>query len=228
MNTNISYKTYHTSYRDFVLQKIKEKGLQAPIYASEISHALATAYNLDGSKAKAATAVAFKRIIESDVDNSLRKYKKGVYYRTENTPFGEYGIDKKELIQHRYIDGDNGYETGYKTLHRLGLTTQMPNETEIATNKVKEKRFDKELNVVVRPPRTVISKENLLYLKILDVMILMDKAPIDAEDPYEVIANYIIRNKLNFILLLGLASRFYGQSVLKEIGKTAEKMLPAT
>ncbi len=104
----------------------------------------------------------------------------------------------------------------------------MPNQTEIATNKVKEKRFDKELNVVVRPPRTVISKENLLYLKILDVMILMDKAPIDAEDPYEVIANYIIRNKLNFILLLGLASRFYGQSVLKEIGKTAEKMLPAT
>lgn len=225
MSINISYKTYHNSYRDFVLQKIKEKDLQEPIYASEISHALALAYDIEESKAKAATAVAFKRIIDNDTDYALRKYKKGIYYRTETTPFGEYGIDKKKLIQQRYLDGDIGYETGYKTLHRLGLTTQIQNETEIATNKAKEKRFDKELGIVVRPPRAVITKDNLLYLKILDVMILMNKAPIDAEDPYKVIANYIMNNGLNFILLLGIASKFYDQDVLDKIAKTAERMI---
>ena len=194
----------------------------------KISHDLATAYGMDEKKAKAATAVAFKRILDNDNDSSLRKYKKGIYYRTEKTSFGEYGIDKKRLIQQRYLDGNTGYETGYKILHRLGLTTQMPSGTEIATNRAKEKRYDKELGVVVRPPKTIVSKDNLLYLKILDVMALMNKAPIDVNDPYEVISNYIEENKLDFTRLLGFASKYYGQEVLEKIAKTAERMMDAT
>lgn len=228
MYRKFSYNIYQGSYRSFVLQKVYEKNLQEPIIVSEISHDLAIAYGMDEKKAKAATAVAFKRILDNDNDSSLRKYKKGIYYRTEKTPFGEYDIDKKKLIQQRYLDGNIGYETGYKILHRLGLTTQMPSGTEIATNRAKEKRYDKELGVVVRPPKTVVSKDNLLYLKILDVMALMDKAPIDANDPYEVISNYIEENKLDFTRLLGFASKYYGQEVLEKIAKTAERMMDAT
>lgn len=195
---------------------------------SELSHDLATAYGMDEKKAKAATAVAFKRILDDNNDSFLRKYKKGIYYRTEKTPFGEYGIDKKKLIQQRYLDGSNGYETGYKILHRLGLTTQMPGGTEIATNRAKEKRYDKELGVVVRPPKTVVSMDNLLYLKILDVLALMDKAPVDADDPYGVISDYIEENKLDFIRLVGFASKYYGRDVLEKTAKTAERMMYAT
>ena len=225
MNNKFPYNTYQGSYKSFVLHKVHEKDIQEPIFASEISRALASAYGLDEDKAKAATAVAFKRILDDKDDSSLRKYKKGVYYRTEKTPFGEYGIDKKILIQKRYLDDYMGYETGYKTLHRLGLTTQMPTGTEIATNKAKEKRLDKELGVIVRPPRTVVTKDNLLYLKILDALALMDKAPIDAYDPYQVVVDYVEKNKLDFVKLLGIASRCYGQDVIEKIAKTAERMI---
>lgn len=47
---------------------------------SELSHDLATAYGMDEKKAKAATAVAFKRILDDNNDSFLRKYKKGILY----------------------------------------------------------------------------------------------------------------------------------------------------
>lgn len=225
MDNRFPQNTYQESYRGFVLGKVREKDIQEPIFASEVSRDLAAAYGLDESKAKAATAVAFKRIFDDGDDTSLRRYGRGIYYRTEATPFGEYGIDRKALIRHRYLDDGIGYETGYKTLHRMGLTTQMPSGTEIATNRAKERRLDRELGVVVRPPKTKVSKDNLLYLKLLDAMSLMDKAPIDAEDPYGVLAGYMKENGLDFVRLLGLASRHYGQDVLDKIAKTAGRMM---
>lgn len=136
--------------------------------------------------------MAVKRILDGRVMPDLRCYQKGVYYRTSVTPFGETGINKERLIADKYLLPDIGYETGLTILHRLGLTSQMPRERVLATNTAKDcMRTDRKLGVVIRPPKTFVTAENKDYLQLLDALDLLEKAPVDEEHPYEVIAGYI-------------------------------------
>ena len=51
--------------------------------------------------------------------------------------------------------------------------------------------LDKKLGVTIRPPKEEITAKNKSYLQMLDALELLDKAPIDAEHPYSVIASHI-------------------------------------
>lgn len=74
-------------------------------------------------------------------------------------------------------------------LYRMGLTTQLPNERLIATNAAQDcVRRDEKLNVSICPPKTKITAENKAYLQMLDAMEQMERAPIDTEKPYRVLA----------------------------------------
>ncbi len=69
---------------------------------------------------------------------TLVRYAKGVYFKTVITPFGSTGINYSELIKRVYLqDGENviGYETGPSYMNKIGLTTQMPQYTYLATGK---------------------------------------------------------------------------------------------
>ena len=169
-------------------------------------------------------AVAFKRIMDSGAIPLLRFYQKGVYYLTEATPFGEVGIDKERLIADKYLLPDNGYETGAAMLHRLGLTSQLPKERCLATNKAIDcARMDAKLGVLIRPPKTKIDSHNKTYLQLLDVLDLMDKAPVDAPRPYALLANYIQRARLRYDLLLSLADRYYSKRTIIQLAHTASE-----
>ena len=134
------------TYTDYVQSYLQHQDYGIPIYTDEIAEAVAADYGIEKKNASAATAVAVKRIIDGDKLPDLRCYQKGIYYRTTNTPFGEIGINREKLIARKYLDFDNGYETGLRLLHHLGLTTQMPNEHLLATNAAKDCiRYDKKL-----------------------------------------------------------------------------------
>ena len=61
-----------------------------------------------------------------------------------------------------------------------------------ATNMAKDcTRMDKKLGVTIRPQKAEITTENKSYLQMFDALELLDKAPIDAEHPYSVIASHI-------------------------------------
>ena len=210
------------TYAEFVCSQLEGFQVGQPVYTGEIAEKLAIEYGLAPKEAAAATAVAFKRIMENEQHPNLRFYQKGIYYRTSRTPFGEVGINRERLIADKYLLPDNGYETGFAVLHRMGLTSQLPRERCFASNKVTDcARLDAKLGIMVRPPKTRISGENKAYLQFLDVLDLMDKAPVDAERPYALLASYIKRTDLKYEQLLALADKFYSKKTILQLAHTA-------
>ena len=51
--------------------------------------------------------------------------------------------------------------------------------------------MDKKLGVTIHPQKAEITAENKSYLQMFDALELLDKSPIDAENPYSVIASHI-------------------------------------
>lgn len=210
------------SYTEFVCELMTKQETGKPIYANEISSYVAKVYNIPLKKASGAVSVACKRIMDGKLIPELRFYQKGIYYRVTVTPFGETGIDKEQLIEDKYLKNDNGYETGLVVLHRLGLTTQIPNERILATNKAGDcARMDKKLGVVVRPPKVEINADNKQYLKMLDVLDILDNAPVDAEYPYNIIGEYIERLGLEYVRLLALANNYYNKNTILQLAHVA-------
>ena len=210
------------TYIEFVTDCLKNEKPGNPIYTADIAKCLAKEYGMEINKANAAVAVTMKRLIDSKQLDNLRFYQKGIYYLTFNTPFGEMGINKEALIQHKYLQPDIGYEAGYAIFNRLGLTSQIPNERILVTNKAKECiRADKKLDVYIRPPKVTVTKQNKLYLQILDVMELMDKAPVDADNPYEILAQYLCAHNIQYQKLLALADRYYGKNTICRLAHIA-------
>ncbi len=212
------------TYTEFVEQYIGLQPLAAPIFTAEISKEMEGHFRLLPAKAAAAASVAVKRILDRKTIPALRFYQKGIYYKTAATPFGEMGIDKEKLIAHKYLNPDQGYDTGAGLLYRMGLTTQIPNERLIATNAAREcVRRDEKLNVSICPPRTRITADNKAYLQTLDALEQMDHAPIDTEEPYQTLADHIRRLHLQYGTLLSLADRFYPQRTIMQLAHTAAK-----
>lgn len=211
-------------YTDFICEKICVVPEGIPIYTRQLAEKIAVAYQLSKREASVATAVAVKRVMDKGVIPELRCYKKGVYYRTAATPFGEIGINKEQLIADKYLLPDIGYETGLTILYKIGLTSQMPRERILATNVAKGcMRTDRKLDVIIRPPKTIITAKNKDYLQVLDMLELVEKAPIDEKHPFEVLADYIQKKELQYIILLALADRYYNYRTLLCLEHTANK-----
>ena len=212
------------TYTKYVLDYLKQQSQGTPIYTDEIAAALAVDYEIDKKKAAAATAVAIKRIMDKGGLPDLCCYQKGVYYRTVVTPFGEVGISREKLIANKYLLPDNGYETGLLLLHHMGLTTQMPTEHLLATNAAKNcVRYDNKLGVSICPPKVPVNAENKVYLQTLDAIDLLDKAPIDAQNPYTILADHIRKNGLQYETLLYYADRFYNRKTIIRLAHTASQ-----
>jgi hypothetical protein len=212
----------HVSYVDFICDNLKKFPVGMPIYTSRIAEQLGATYRLDSKKASAATAVAFKRVMDGNILSELRCYQKGIYYRTSVTPFGEVEINKEQLIADKYLLPDIGYNTGFTFMHDLGLTSQMPRQRTLVTNAASDcVRLDKKLDVIICPPKTAVTSENKFYLQVLDALELIDKAPVDDVRPYETVARHIKRNQLDYGTLLAFANDFYNKATVLHLASTA-------
>lgn len=193
-----------------------------PIYSKTLSKAIADKFGLEQKRADTATAVSLKRILERNLIPDLKTHKKGIYYLSKTTIFGNTPIDKGLLVFDKYLSKDNGYESGLGELHTLGLVTQMPKQRLIVSNSAYDcSRTDKNNGIVVKPAKTVITRENKAYLQILDIIEIIDKAPVDVDNPYKRILDYIQTANLNFGRLLSLAHNFYSKDVVLKLAKVA-------
>lgn len=212
------------TYAEYIRNYLMDQSTGTPIYIDKIANNMAANYGIDKKKAAAATSVAVKRLMDKGNLPDLRRYQKGIYYRTAITPFGETGINREKLIADKYLNNDNGYETGLLLLHHMGLTTQMPTEHLLATNAAKDcVRYDSKLDVSICPPKTPVNAENKVYLQTLDALDLLDKAPVDTPDPYMILAEYIRKNALQYEMLLYYADRFYNQKTIIRLAHTASR-----
>ena len=209
-------------YVDFVYGVMVGQEIGKPIYISRISEYMVETYRIPQKKAAGAASVACKRIMDGGLIPELRFYQRGIYYRAAVTPFGETGIDKEQLIADKYLINDTGYETGLSVLHRMGLTSQMPRERVLASNRAGDcARLDAKLGVVVRPPKVEINAGNKQYLKLLDVLDVLADAPVDVDNPYMVIGEYIERLELEYHKLLALANNYYNRNTIIQLAHVA-------
>ena len=212
------------TYKEFVKGYISDIPISKPIFVSDISRLLKEEYSIPLEKASAAVSVAIKRIRDKGLIPELRFFQKGIYYRTMNTLFGEIGIDKEEIIKRKYLENGKGYDTGLWFLHKIGLTTQIPNNRVLNSNESYEKPFkDIKLGVIVNPPKTEITPENKDYLQLLDTIELMDRAPIDVDNPYDILAEYVNEKGLKYEILLSLADKYYHQKTVLRLARIASE-----
>lgn len=210
------------SYTEYIEDMVKKVNTGDPIYSDDIAEAIKIEYGITKKEAAANTAVSLKRLMDRRTIPELRNYQKGIYFRTAVTPFGETGINKDKLISDRYLSNDNGYYGGYRLLHQMGLTNQMPNNLMVVTNKAgKNSRKDSKLEIIIMPPHTHITADNKEYLKILDILDLLQKAPVDVKEPYKILAAYIKKMELDYKKLLAYASQYYHHNTLSHLAKVA-------
>lgn len=204
------------SYTQFVQKRIETFDIGTPIFVSQLGEEIAKAYNIEHKKARASAAVAVKRLMDTAAMPNLRCFGKGVYFLAKQTTFGETGINKEQLIELKYLSGGNGYEAGASMMHKLGLTSLMPAERIIVSNRVQNRaKTDKALGIVVRPSKVTIDKENRAYLQFLDMLSIYDEIPVDAENPYRILSGIIRTRELDYGRLLQIADRHYnGNTVL--------------
>ncbi len=109
----------------------------------------------------------------------IAEYSENIYYIPIQTPFGRSTLSPNKIYEKKYVRnklGVIGYYSGIKLLNLMGLTTQVPNILEIATNKATEdKQRVKEgyTSIELKKPVVEVTKENVDTLQLLEAVAVM-------------------------------------------------------
>ena len=151
--------------------------------------------------------VIIYRLIEKNI---LKTKYRGIYFKPTKTIFGESTISNKDLIERKFLldknNNTNGYIIGAKLFNMVGLTTQVPNVTDIVTNECKYHKISYDnLRVNIYPPKIKIENENYLYLQLLDIIENKNNINVEVNNFYEIIFKIIDDNNLSFEKLIKFA-----------------------
>ena len=116
----------------------------------------------------------FKVLCDS---GQIERYEHGIYYLKGTSRLkGGSSLSADEVARYKYISRNNqvnGYYSGYVFANQLGLTTQVPYKIEIVSNQASAKCREvsvKNQKIVLRRPRTEITKDNSNILQLLDLL----------------------------------------------------------
>ena len=147
---------------------------------------------------------------------------KGVYYKPIISMFGEVPLNTDKLRKLKYIedkDGNiKGYIVGAKLFNKLGLTTLVPNVTDIVTNECKyHKQYDERLRTYITKPKIEITNENYRYLQFIDILDNKDNIYIEAQNADEILYRIIEECKLDFEKIIKYARETNNRKVLDKL-----------
>ncbi len=151
-----------------------------------------------------------KRLCDKDM---IRRIGRGVYTIVWNTKWGKVVPTEVEIINHFYIANNEGYMSGPAYYNAIGISTLVPNRKEITTNKYNF-LLDKMTNTDIVRPRREITKENKMYLQLLDGIYYFPKNHYDVENPLEIFARQLQQLQLDEITLILMAKKLYPKFVL--------------
>ena len=154
------------------------------------------------------------------------RYQKGIYYKTVVTPFGNAGINYTELVKRVYLcDGNKvfGYETGASFMNKIGLTTQIPTCTYIATEHNRIYVKDNGEHICLLKPIVGVTRENYRYLQFLDLIDNRMKIAVEVEDDTykNILRNFIELYGLNFELLLHFGQYYKNDNIYHRLAELA-------
>lgn len=157
----------------------------------------------------------------------LKRAEKGLYYIPQKSIFGELPLSVKDFIQKYLYVGEKriGYITGGNLFNRYGLTTQLSNTIEIATNIRKNPREYDGIKIKFIQNKAPITEENIKYLEILDILKNLKNIPdSDIQENYILIKKVILKLAYEeIIFLLDLAEKYYTAVVLALLGSMTEE-----
>lgn len=147
---------------------------------------------------------------------------KGVYYKPIISIFGEVPFNTSKLIKLKYLedkDGNiKGYIAGAKLFNILGLTTLVPNITDIVTNECKyHKQYDQKLRTYITKPKIKITNENYRYLQFIDILENKDNIHIESKNTNEILYNFIEEYNLDFEKILKYVRETNSKKVLDKL-----------
>lgn len=179
---------------------------------------------LDTSSSKYATFKSLERMVKK---GELKRAEKGLYYIPKKSIFGELPLSIKDFMQ-KYLylrDKRIGYITGVNLFNRYGLTTQLSNSIEIATNIRKNPREFDGIKIKFIQNKAPITEENVKYLEILDILKNLKYIPdSNIEESYILMKREILNLAYEEILiLLELAEKYYTVVVLALLGSIVEE-----
>ena len=110
-------------------------------------------------------------------NGKIMRYDTGIYYlKGDSRLRGGTTLSASEVARYKYISRNNqvnGYYSGYTFANQLGLTTQVPFTIEIVSNQASAKCREvsvRSQKIILRKPRTKITKENCNILQLLDLL----------------------------------------------------------
>ena len=199
---------------------VKKAELRVPLYTNEIYEYV----KLELPDTDKATFNMTLQRYEKRKPDFVR-YKKGIYYKTMQTPFGVAGIDTFELIKRTYLVNGNeiiGYESGPSYMNKIGLTTQMPNMTYIVTTRTRYTTEDKKYGIYLIKPVIQINRENYRYLQLLDMLDNKMKVKFEADNYQEILRKQICKYDLSFERLIGYAKYYNSNKVYAGLSELAQ------
>ncbi len=147
---------------------------------------------------------------------------KGVYYKPIISMFGEVPLNTNKLRKLKYLEDKDGNRKGYivgaKLFNMLGLTTLVPNVTDIVTNECKyHKQYDERLRTYITKPKIEITNENYRYLQFIDILDNKDNIHIEVENADEILYRIIEECKLDFEKIIKYARETNNRKVLDKL-----------
>lgn len=165
-----------------------------------------------------------QQILYLTTKNLLVRYDTGIYYIPGNSIFKTSKIlNQNKIIEKKYISSNDeilGYLSGLNFANKIGITTQVPNLYEVVSNKATCDYRELKIastKIILRKPRTTITKENYLELQFLDMIKEIDNLSIlDKEENKIIVLNYMKFANISFEKLQKLLE-FYPDKIYKNL-----------
>lgn len=203
-------------YGEHIANTVRNMPYESAIQTEDIAERLAQEFTLPYSQAKTLTNVKLKRMADK---GEIERLQKGVYCHVKQTVFGKVTPNIDELVKKTLTVRNGtkiGYESGAFLLNKLGMTTLIPRDIEITTNRYGAK-LPEGCHIKVRKPSAVVTNENWKYLQFIDMVSELPNAHIDAEKPEQLLVQYAQKQQLDALTLIFTARRHYSPKILQPI-----------
>jgi len=174
------------------MTRIKSFGDNEPIFIEELKRDFS-----DYSR-----AWLFAKLRQLTEEGKLVRFDVGVYYVPTATPFGTSKLNPEKVIKKRFVSDNQdiyGFYSGLTLENAIGLTTQVPNVIEVVSNKESAKVRDIKIGyqtVRARRSKTLIDKENVKVLQLLDLLKNITMSELDSVEHKNFI-DYVKKQKLS-------------------------------
>ncbi|MDR1764485.1 MAG: type IV toxin-antitoxin system AbiEi family antitoxin domain-containing protein, partial [Lachnospiraceae bacterium] len=180
-----------------------------------IAGKLAGRFGIGIAAARKITNVNLKRLADK---GELVRVQKGIYSRAKDTPFGKLTPDEDDVLTAVLLrEGGKaiGYIAGPSLLNALGLCSWLPGERHIATNLYRH-RLPKGTHICLHKPADFVDEQNAPYLRALEIFSAMEKYPVDAEKPEDILREALKKDGIDNEKLIWYARCHFGQKLLRK------------